>query len=134
MGTGTRLCAEIREFFTRFECSFRIFHSFRVEFFTRFECSFLLQYGLYYYPSKWWAIALPCYLFVTLVLGILSYAALSWASTRDLSDPYTISDPSTAYCDYLDGDQYDIAGAHDIPIETVNRLLYPAPGGGAGGK
>ncbi|GFP81441.1 phosphatidylinositol n-acetylglucosaminyltransferase subunit p [Phtheirospermum japonicum] len=62
--------------------------------------------GIYYYPSRYWALAVPTYLMVTIVLAILFYIGMNFLATPpptslnsmfgkfiyrnclDLSDPY----------------------------------------------
>jgi len=42
---------------------------------------FLESIGIYYYPSKYWAIAMPMYSMVTLLLALVFYIGLNFMST-----------------------------------------------------
>ncbi|KAF2012705.1 PIG-P-domain-containing protein [Aaosphaeria arxii CBS 175.79] len=46
----------------------------------------LHQMGIHYYPNRWWALAVPCWL---VVLVIYIYAALASYNTRYLTSPLT---------------------------------------------
>lgn len=42
---------------------------------------FLESIGIHYYPSRYWVLAMPTYLMVTLVLGLAFYIGLNFIST-----------------------------------------------------
>src|SRR5688572_20746245 len=47
--------------------------------------------GVTYFPSKWWAIAIPAYLTVVLVFIVVIYAAFNLYSTNPLDSFSTIT-------------------------------------------
>jgi phosphatidylinositol glycan class P protein len=55
----------------------------------------LHQYGITYYPSRYYALALPSYMLVTIVLGVMFYIGLNMASTFDPDDIRTVEDSYT---------------------------------------
>jgi phosphatidylinositol glycan class P protein len=88
----------------------------------------LKAYGVTYFPDKYWAIALPCYLCVAIFLGISSYVGYNLVSTRPPTNISTISDdfavqPPRLY-NPLDDDGFRVAAIYDIPITDVNRAMF----------
>lgn len=57
--------------------------------------SFLKDIGVTYYPSRYYAIALPAYALVVMVLIGIMYMAINMISTHDPSSIYCIRDEYT---------------------------------------
>lgn len=53
--------------------------------------SWLIDLGVTYYPSKYWALAFPSYVVVLLCSIIVLYGAYNLANTNKLSDMHTIT-------------------------------------------
>lgn len=109
--------------------------------------------GVTYYPSKWWAIGLPAYLCVLVMFIVVAYIGYNMYNTNPLSSRYTITDSFARPLDpsqpvispavlrarlaLLNAssdsggpstpepvDEYSVPEIADIPIETVNRILF----------
>ncbi len=80
--------------------------------------------GVTYFPSKWWAVAVPTYLSTLFMMSTVVIFGLNLMNTKSLEDPRIVCDSSTAVREWPDGDGFDIPSAHDLPIELVNRLMY----------
>eukprot|EP00455_Lapot_gusevi_P001452 TRINITY_DN10582_c0_g1_i6.p1 TRINITY_DN10582_c0_g1~~TRINITY_DN10582_c0_g1_i6.p1 ORF type:complete len:170 (-),score=9.69 TRINITY_DN10582_c0_g1_i6:197-706(-) len=84
--------------------------------------------GIHYYPAKYWAIALPCYVCVCLLFLIMLYIAYNMFSTHPLDSPYTLADKFSRRLGVLEKrrvqDEFSIPDISDIPIDIVNKLLY----------
>ncbi|GAQ82327.1 phosphatidylinositol glycan class P [Klebsormidium nitens] len=84
--------------------------------------------GVTYYPSKYWAIALPAYAIVTVFLAVLVYTALCMMSTKPLDSPYTIKDEySRSRLPPQNSDdctEEPIPPVSDMDITEVNMWLY----------
>lgn len=81
--------------------------------------------GLTYWPQKYWAIAVPCYLLVTLVFVITLYVAGNFIITLPLDSINTIQDKySCPVVDESDLPEDAIPPIGDISIADVNRILY----------
>ncbi|KAG8391441.1 hypothetical protein BUALT_Bualt01G0188100 [Buddleja alternifolia] len=94
--------------------------------------------GIYYYPSRYWALAVPTYLMVTIVLAIGFYIGLNFMATPPPTSLYSMFDehsreplcgvPST------DDDEQPIEPISDIGINQINDIMfnnikgYPASG------
>ncbi|KAH3661892.1 hypothetical protein OGAPHI_006071 [Ogataea philodendri] len=96
--------------------------------------SLLNSVGIYYYPSRWWALAIPAYV---LVLMMYTYVAVASYNTEiktpPLDDPRTIVDTDGVVITELpeyqkkDIDRYLFAstsGIWDLPLSEVNKVLY----------
>ncbi|RUS72386.1 hypothetical protein EGW08_019846 [Elysia chlorotica] len=80
--------------------------------------------GLTYWPQKYWAVALPVYFCVAIVLSYMVYFGLIFLKTASLSDMSTITDSQANYaCDAaLPVDA--IPPLRDLHISDVNKRLY----------
>lgn len=85
--------------------------------------------GITYYPHKYWSLAVPSWLGVTVVFCSLSYTAVNLIISEPLDSLNTIRDKwSKEKEGEEEGEEADpdsIAPIADIPITTVNRLLFP---------
>ncbi|KAG9134942.1 hypothetical protein Leryth_001190 [Lithospermum erythrorhizon] len=84
--------------------------------------------GIFYYPSRYWALAVPAYIMVTIVLALGFYIGLNFMSTppptyfNTIYDEFTresmSNDPSTA------GDEQPIEPISDIGIDQINSFMF----------
>ncbi|CAM9521919.1 unnamed protein product [Hapterophycus canaliculatus] len=98
--------------------------------------STLQALGITYYPSKYWAIAVPSAVFVTWSVAVLVYIAVNFMSTAPLDSFDTITDmhakPVVDRSSIWEGDGSPDSASRvpnigDIDMSTVNRLLYQEP-------
>ncbi|CAH8256263.1 unnamed protein product [Arabidopsis lyrata] len=91
---------------------------------------FLESLGIYYYyPSKYWAMAMPMYLMVTLLLALVFYIGLNFMSTSTTTSFNTLFDEySREDVDFLslmkNGDDRPIDPISDIDITRINDLMF----------
>ena len=57
--------------------------------------SFFHEIGITYYPSRYYAIALPAYIIVVLFIIIMSYIGINLMMTLEPDDMFTIKDSQT---------------------------------------
>lgn len=84
--------------------------------------------GIYYYPSRYWALAVPTYVMVTVVLAIGFYIGLNFMATPPPTSLSTMFDefsreqlggiPST------DDDEQPIEPISDIGIDQINGIMF----------
>ncbi|CAK7347695.1 unnamed protein product [Dovyalis caffra] len=81
--------------------------------------------GISYYPNKYWALAVPTYALVTIVLALVFYVGLNFMSTPPPTSLNTIfcRDPST-FIPSREGDEQPIEPISDIGINQINDLMY----------
>ena len=91
-----------------------------------------------YYPSHWWALALPAYVSLLPLFLFLFYVAYNLHSTLPLTHPGTLLDGHTRYPppSYHPPPasitpRYSIPDLYDLPLDTVNAYLYGAKRKGA---
>ncbi|KAL4067044.1 PIG-P [Scleroderma yunnanense] len=84
-----------------------------------------------WYPNREWAILLPAYSVMVVLLTYFTYFSLALVHTPAFSDASAFVDsqahlaPSDALDPYLKhGDPNSTPEPHDIPIGVVNRVLY----------
>ncbi|KDQ11134.1 hypothetical protein BOTBODRAFT_35667 [Botryobasidium botryosum FD-172 SS1] len=92
--------------------------------------------GVTWYPSREWAILVPSYTAIVILLTYFSYFSLAISSTPSFSDLRAFTDTyahipvstdphqptSSPLLDYASPDA--IAETYDIPIGLVNRVVY----------
>ncbi|KAA0049099.1 phosphatidylinositol N-acetylglucosaminyltransferase subunit P-like [Cucumis melo var. makuwa] len=88
--------------------------------------SFLHSLGIYYYPSRYWAVAVPVYVMVSIALALMFYIGLNFLSTPSPTSLHIIFDefskePSISAC--LEQDQ-PIQPISDIGINRINELMF----------
>ncbi|OIW03903.1 hypothetical protein TanjilG_30179 [Lupinus angustifolius] len=101
--------------------------------------SWLQSIGISYYPSRYWALALPTYLLVTIVLGVVFYIGLNFTATPPPTSKYSVfgeyeanffrdtdeftRDPLSPDCS-LDPDDKPIEPISDIGIDRINDIMF----------
>ncbi|OQS06270.1 hypothetical protein THRCLA_01681 [Thraustotheca clavata] len=87
----------------------------------------LNQYGISYYPSRYWAVALPAMLCMSIVMILIIYVAINLLSTAPLDSYNTIRDKYTVT---LPEEELEYQKAvntpafTDIPLTSINRVLF----------
>lgn len=93
--------------------------------------------GVYYYPSRWWALAIPSYVIVVMIYTYIALACYNIEHlTLPLDDNRNIVDNSGIIITQLknfktqDIEKYiskGTSGVWDLPISIVNEVLYLNP-------
>eukprot|EP00899_Mesostigma_viride_P002002 jgi/Mesvir1/11802/Mv00161-RA.1 len=85
----------------------------------------LRSMGITYYPSKYWAVAIPAFVPVAIAYGVLVYTCINMIHTPDRAAYCTLHDSFSIPTKHDEGGP---AGAippiSDISIMDVNRALY----------
>lgn len=86
--------------------------------------------GITYYPSRYWALAIPTYVMVTIIFIILFYLGLNYMATVPSTSWNSLFDDHTRDASrilsahaFIDG-EHPIDPISDIPITEVNASLY----------
>mmetsp|Transcript_4955 Transcript_4955/g.7460 ORF Transcript_4955/g.7460 Transcript_4955/m.7460 type:complete len:136 (-) Transcript_4955:1041-1448(-) len=80
--------------------------------------------GISYYPSKYWAVALPCY-FIVLVISVMTiYQGLNMMAAKPPSSYFTLEDQFTRRLPEGGKDSLSLPDISDMPISVVNKILY----------
>lgn len=87
----------------------------------------LRSLGITYYPSKYWALAVPSFVVVTVVLSMGIYMGLNFAATPPPTSFSTIFDEKsrehTAFFPATE-DERPIEPISDIGIDRINTLMF----------
>jgi len=83
--------------------------------------------GLTYWPQKYWAVAVPVFLCMTLAVFYVAYMGLIFLTTSPVTDISTITDSKALYEDEQASQREGLAPLCDLDLCTVNRLLYGNP-------
>ncbi|KAI0346409.1 PIG-P-domain-containing protein [Trametopsis cervina] len=94
--------------------------------------TYLIWLGVSWYPNREWAVLLPAYSVVVVLLTYCAYFALALAGTPSFSDVSTLTDSKAHLPDadaspnpYLAHARPNaIPAMYDIPIGLVNRVVY----------
>ncbi|KAJ6808477.1 phosphatidylinositol N-acetylglucosaminyltransferase subunit P-like isoform X1 [Iris pallida] len=84
--------------------------------------------GITYYPSKYWALAIPAFAMVTVVLGLLFYVGLNFMITPPPTSYNTMFDEysreSSSIISSEGGGEKPIEPISDIGIDKINDLMF----------
>lgn len=84
--------------------------------------------GIFYYPSKYWALALPAYAMVTIATIFVFYIGLNFMATPPPSSFNSIFDENSREpmcCDpVLEEEDQPIEPYSDIGIDRINELMF----------
>ncbi|EPS65066.1 hypothetical protein M569_09715, partial [Genlisea aurea] len=85
--------------------------------------------GIHYYPNRFWALALPTYFIVTVVLGIMFYIGINLMATPPPTSLNTIFDefsrePQQKPFSSTEDDESPIKPISDISISHINELMF----------
>ncbi|PRW59837.1 phosphatidylinositol N-acetylglucosaminyltransferase subunit P-like [Chlorella sorokiniana] len=92
--------------------------------------SVLEAYGIHYYPSKYWAVALPTWVCVTVVAVYWAYEGLCMMSALPPGDPSNLRDWATRRKEDAGMPSYFSPAVHavpplvDIPQQIVSDVLF----------
>ncbi|EIW68636.1 hypothetical protein TREMEDRAFT_23916, partial [Tremella mesenterica DSM 1558] len=87
--------------------------------------NWLEKIGWSWFPSQEWAIVVPCWMMLCVLLTYWSYAALMayntppFDSLRSFTDPFAKIPPKSSSPEDSFAEE-----AVDLPIDLVNRILY----------
>jgi len=91
--------------------------------------------GVTWYPNREWALLVPAWTIVTVLLTYFTYFSMALRGTPAFSDTSTYTDSRGQYPDVSGPNPYlayarpdAIPEAYDIPIGLVNRVLYGLSG------
>ncbi|ODV96710.1 hypothetical protein PACTADRAFT_48531 [Pachysolen tannophilus NRRL Y-2460] len=101
--------------------------------------SYLNRLGVFYYPSRWWSVAIPsyiimlmCYIYIALGLYNVEVKTVKLDDLRTIVDESGVivtqlNSPDLDNIDFDDVSRYyskSTSGIWDLPIVSVNRVLY----------
>ncbi|WVZ10908.1 hypothetical protein V8G54_015438 [Vigna mungo] len=89
--------------------------------------SWLQSAGISYYPSRYWALAVPTYVMVTIILMLGFYIGLNFISTPSPSSLNTVfdkfsRDPLSNECSLED--EKPIDPISDIGLDRINDVMF----------
>ncbi|KAF5446091.1 hypothetical protein F2P56_031747 [Juglans regia] len=84
--------------------------------------------GIFYYPSRYWALTGPVYVMMTIVLALGFYVGLNFMSTPYPTSLNTMFDEfsrePSSFISSMDGDDRPIEPISDIGITKINDLMF----------
>ncbi|EEF41839.1 phosphatidylinositol N-acetylglucosaminyltransferase subunit P isoform X2 [Ricinus communis] len=91
--------------------------------------AWLHSIGIFYYPDRYWALAIPIYAMVTVVLALLFYVGLNFLSTPPAISLSTVydefsRDPANPVALTEGEHEQAIEPISDIGISKMNELMF----------
>ncbi|KAB1225037.1 Phosphatidylinositol N-acetylglucosaminyltransferase subunit P [Morella rubra] len=90
--------------------------------------TWLNSIGIFYYPSRYWALAVPVYVMVTVALALGFYLGLNFMSTPSPTSLNIMFDEFSreplSFVSSVDGDEPPIEPISDIGINKINDLMF----------
>ncbi|KAK6154181.1 hypothetical protein DH2020_013820 [Rehmannia glutinosa] len=84
--------------------------------------------GIYYYPSRYWALAVPTYFMVTIVLAIGFYIGVNFMATPPPTSLNSMFDEFSrepvSEISSTDDDEQPIEPISDIGINQINDIMF----------
>jgi len=84
----------------------------------------LKSMGVYYFPKKYWAVALPTYFVVAVGFGVVGYICWNFIHTAPLDSFNTFTDKHSFEESVGNFTEKSIPPIADLPITLINELLY----------
>ncbi|KAK2974247.1 hypothetical protein RJ640_016733, partial [Escallonia rubra] len=92
-----------------------------------FPDHWLHSIGIFYYPSRYWALAVPACTMVTVVMAVVFYIGLNFMATPPPTSFNTIFDEFTreplSFGPSVGEDEQAIEPISDIGISQINELM-----------
>jgi phosphatidylinositol N-acetylglucosaminyltransferase subunit P len=79
--------------------------------------------GFTYYPSKWWALAIPSYFLFSAWILVFAYQASFFIMAPALNDRILIEDEFSKK-QKTESVKYEISNAVDLPLTKVNLIMF----------
>ncbi|KAB2017883.1 hypothetical protein ES319_D08G192400v1 [Gossypium barbadense] len=83
---------------------------------------------IFYYPNKCWALAVPTYAMVIIVLAVIFYIGLNFMSTPPPTLLTTMFDEfsrePSSFLSHMEGDEQPIEPISDLGIDKINVLMF----------
>ncbi|EWS72983.1 PIG-P protein (macronuclear) [Tetrahymena thermophila SB210] len=87
----------------------------------------LNSFGIYFYPDKSWALAIPSVFVMTIIFLIVFYQFLNMAKCKPLDSYTTLQDNFTRFHTKKTEIQDGLPEIYDIPAPVVNNILFYEP-------